>query len=201
MKALDLFCGLGGWSDGLAMEGFEVLGVEIEPKIAELYKHKVIVVDVRDLDGKDFKGYDLIVGSPPCREFTQLPDHSITKKGVARAWVNPKNPKEGLKNVHAFLKIVKEGHPRFWLMENVSGLCSHIHINPTLETHLSYSEKGFKAMKRCFWGQFPPFLIFRGTTIGKERIGSKIKKWERAKIPLPVARALGRAVKEALDYT
>jgi site-specific DNA-cytosine methylase len=26
MKALDLFCGLGGWSDGLAVEGFDVLG-------------------------------------------------------------------------------------------------------------------------------------------------------------------------------
>lgn len=29
MKALDLFCGLGGWSDGLALEGFEMLGIEI----------------------------------------------------------------------------------------------------------------------------------------------------------------------------
>ncbi len=199
LKALDLFCGLGGWSDGLAMEGFEVLGVEIEPKIAELYKHRVIVADVRDLDGKDFKGYDLIVGSPPCREFTQLPDHSTTKKGVKRAWVEPKNPEKGLELVNSYLRIVEEAEPTYWLMENVSGLCHFIHIKPTLETHLSYSEKGFKAMKRCFWGKFPPFLIFRGTTIGKERIGSKIKKWERAKIPLPIARALGKAVKVAVN--
>jgi len=56
MKALDLFCGLGGWSDGLAMEGFEVLGVEIEPKITKLYKHDVICADVRTLDGELFKG-------------------------------------------------------------------------------------------------------------------------------------------------
>lgn len=25
LKALDLFCGLGGWSDGLAMEGFKMI--------------------------------------------------------------------------------------------------------------------------------------------------------------------------------
>ncbi|MBA7694041.1 hypothetical protein ES703_102642 [subsurface metagenome] len=34
MKALDLYCGLGGWSDGLALECFDVLGVEIDPEIA-----------------------------------------------------------------------------------------------------------------------------------------------------------------------
>ena len=32
LKALDLFCGLGGWSDGLSLEGFEVSGVEINKK-------------------------------------------------------------------------------------------------------------------------------------------------------------------------
>jgi len=63
MKALDLFCGLGGWSDGLSIEGFEILGVEINQEIADLYNHPVIVADVRDLNGKDFQGYDLIVGS------------------------------------------------------------------------------------------------------------------------------------------
>jgi len=55
MKALDLFCGLGGWSDGLVMEGFEVLGVEINPKIAELYKHPCLIADVRELPGEMFK--------------------------------------------------------------------------------------------------------------------------------------------------
>src|SRR4030042_3137648 len=71
-QALDLFSGFGGWSDGLAAEDFEVLGVEIEPKIAALYKHPVIVADVCDLDPNDFRGYDLIVGSPPCRGSIQL---------------------------------------------------------------------------------------------------------------------------------
>ena len=70
MRALDLFCGFGGWSDGLVLEGFEVLGVEIEPEIAELYKHPVIVDDVRNLDPEDFRGYDVIVGSPPCTTLT-----------------------------------------------------------------------------------------------------------------------------------
>jgi len=57
-----LFCGLGGWSDGLVMEGFDVLGVEIEEKIAELYKHPCLIIDVRNLPGKMFRDFDLIVG-------------------------------------------------------------------------------------------------------------------------------------------
>jgi site-specific DNA-cytosine methylase len=28
--AIDLFCGLGGWTDGLLAEGFDVIGFDIE---------------------------------------------------------------------------------------------------------------------------------------------------------------------------
>ena len=28
--AIDLFCGLGGWADGLLAEGFDVIGFDIE---------------------------------------------------------------------------------------------------------------------------------------------------------------------------
>jgi len=188
-KALDLFCGLGGWSDGLVMEGFEVLGVEIEPKIAELYKHPCLIADVRELDGRMFKTFDFIVGSPPCRDFTVLQD--VT-------WKEKKNPRRGLKNVHAFLRIIDEAKPKFWLMENV----------PLLQKYLN--QKGGtrylaikKRMKRCFWGNYPMF-DFHPTNertkfmqIGKA--WDPMRRWERARIPLPVARALGKAVGEALD--
>jgi len=195
MKALDLFCGLGGWSDGLALDGFEVLGVEIEPKIAALYKHPVIVADVRDLDPNNFKGYDLIVGSPPCRDFTQLPDISITKKGIKREWKRPKQPEVGLELVHAFLRIINEAQPKYWLMENVPGLCDYLELKPRVTIRLS------KGMRRCFWGNFPPFLIPRDFTKMTWTIGKwgKYKKWKRAQIPLPVARALGKAVRNSLS--
>ena len=96
MKALDLYCGLGGWSDGLAAEGFEVMGVEIEPEIAALYKHPVLVEDVRNLAGKQFPKYDLIVGSPPCRDFTRMCDHGLRQDGTYWKWKEPKNPEKGL---------------------------------------------------------------------------------------------------------
>ena len=187
MKALDLFCGLGGWSDGLAMEGFKVLGVEIDSEIARLYNHPVLVEDVRNLNGKIFSNFDFIVGSPPCRDFTILND--------AR-WKVKKNPSRGLELVKAFLRIIDEAKPRFWLMENVVGLEKHLDKSPRV-----HNAKITRFMKRSFWGNFPLFLIPTESGRGKTRETCgwhPLAKWKRAKIPLPVARALGKAVREAL---
>ena len=184
MKALDLFCGLGGWSDGLAAEGFKVLGVEIDPHIAELYKHPVIIQDVREIMGTDFNNYDLIVGSPPCRDFSKL-------TSFGHRWKIPPDPEgEGMNLVNAFLRIVKEAKPRFWLMENVLGLQKYIRKPPRCKARLS------KTMIRGFWGNFPAFLIPKDASKGLIwHTHGKLRRWERAKIPKPVAQALGRAVR------
>lgn len=194
MKALDLFCGLGGWSDGLVAEGFEVMGVEIEPEIAALYKHPVIVEDVINLKGSQFPNYDLIVGSPPCRDFTRMCDHGLRKDGTYWQWKEPKNPEKGLICVNAFLRIVGEARPRYWLMENVVGLKDHLDSPKPICT-----VKVTNSYMRTFWGTFPPFLIPRmNCTRTIYQFGGKHRKWLRAKMPLPLARALGKAVKEAV---
>lgn len=168
------------------MEGFEVLGVEINPEIAQLYKHPVIVQDIRTLDGTQFTKYDLIVGSPPCRDFTQLPDKGHTP------WKIPKDPQRGLELVHAFLRVVEEAKPRCWLMENVKRLTEHLTLKPVFRARLG------KGMYRYIWGKFPAFLVPLDLTKQIYSINGKLRSWERARIPLPVARALGRAVRNAL---
>lgn len=191
MKALDLFCGLGGWSDGLALEGFEVQGVEILPRIAELYKHPVIVSDVCDLDPAEFTGYDLIVGSPPCRDFVP---------GSDAHWKIKKEPERGLKLINAFLNFVDVAKPQYWLMENVLGAKKHVSIPPRGIFKLS------KTMFRPFWGNFPAFLIPRdynkkSMQFYSNRWKRELRQWEKARIPLPISRALGRAVASALTPT
>lgn len=191
MKALDLFCGLGGWSDGLAAEGFNVLGVEVNPKIAELYKHPVIVKDVRKLHGYNFKGYDLIVGSPPCRDFTQIPDvrYKAGDGYKITSWKRPKNPQVGLKLVFTFLSFIDRARPRYWLMENVVGLEKYLKIKPVCRVRFR------KGMKRSLWGCFPPFLVPQDNRVKLHVIQGQLRKWDRAKIPFSVSRALGRAIK------
>jgi len=171
----------------LAMEGFDVLGVEIEREIAKLYKHPVIVADVRSLDGKRFQGFDLIVGSPPCRDF------SVATSFGWKYWKKKPNVEEGLSMVNAFLRIVKEAKPTFWLMENVPRLEKYLGVKPTCTVQLDTYKK------RSFWGHFPAFLV--PLQVAEERlqdVRGPFRSWRRAKIPLATSRALGRAVKEAL---
>lgn len=191
MKALDLYCGLGGWSDGLTLEGFDILGVEIEQRIADLYKHSVIVADVRDLDPSEFKGYDLIVGSPPCRDFTA---------GSDSWWKIKKDPMRGVELINAFLRIVNEAKPKYWLMENVRNAANYIDEKPRGVFKLS------RTMFRCFWGNFPSFLVPLDYAKPLMRevdnwSGPKkaLRQWEKARIPMSVARALGRQVRGSLS--
>lgn len=198
MRALDLFCGLGGWSDGLALEGFDVTGVEIEPKIAALYKHKVIVADVCELDPEDFWGYDLIVGSPPCRDFAKSIGNVFGHR-----WKRSPDPEGyGMKLINAFLNFIEIAEPRFWCMENVVGLTEYLRIPPRCVSYLGLN------MKRVLWGNFPAFLVptdmnkpsmFYEKSFCKPRDNTWLRSWNRAKIPLPVARALGVAVRQALE--
>jgi len=72
--AIDLFCGLGGWTDGLLAEGYDVIGFDIERHVYgdEKYPAQLVIQDVRTLHGSQFKSAALIVASPPCQEFSYM---------------------------------------------------------------------------------------------------------------------------------
>ncbi len=70
--AIDLFCGLGGWTDGLLAEGYDVIGFDIEQHVygEHRYPGKLVVQDVTTLHGSQFKDAALIVASPPCQGYS-----------------------------------------------------------------------------------------------------------------------------------
>jgi hypothetical protein len=72
--AIDLFCGLGGWTDGLLAEGWTVYGFDIEQHIygEHRYPAQLVVQDVMTLHGSQFRNADLIVASPPCQEYSYM---------------------------------------------------------------------------------------------------------------------------------
>lgn len=90
--AIDLYCGLGGWTEGLLVEGYRVVGFDIErhrypardfsladeSSKAPLtgawheYPAQLVLQDVLTLHGSQFKGAALIVASPPCQEFSYM---------------------------------------------------------------------------------------------------------------------------------
>lgn len=72
---IDLFCGLGGWSEGLLSEGYDVVGFDIERHdygSDKRYPAQLVIQDVLTLHGSQFKDATLIVCSPPCQEFSYM---------------------------------------------------------------------------------------------------------------------------------
>ncbi len=72
--AIDLCCGLGGWTEGLQAEGYDVVGFDIEQHVyGELrYPAQLVVQDILTLHGSQFRTAALIVASPPCQEYSYM---------------------------------------------------------------------------------------------------------------------------------
>lgn len=85
--AIDLFCGLGGWTEGLMASGYYVVGFDIERHEYEndRYPAQLVLQDVRTLHGAQFRTAALIVASPPCQEFSYMAMPWTRAKQIARA--------------------------------------------------------------------------------------------------------------------
>jgi C-5 cytosine-specific DNA methylase len=72
--AIDLYCGLGGWTSGLLAEGYEVIGFDIEHHVygEHRYQAQLVLQDVLTLHGSQFKDSALIVASPPCQRYSYM---------------------------------------------------------------------------------------------------------------------------------
>jgi hypothetical protein len=70
--AIDLFCGLGGWTEGLLAEGWDVIGFDIERHVygEHRYPAQLVLQDVLTLHGSQFRDASLIVASPPCQQYS-----------------------------------------------------------------------------------------------------------------------------------
>jgi site-specific DNA-cytosine methylase len=111
MKVIDLFCGMGGFSEGFKQAGFDViLGIDIWRDALKTFKANqgcdTLQEDIRDIE--HLPDCDVIIGSPPCQNFSTL----NTKKDVC----------SGLKLVREFERIIKLNMPQFWIWENVESI-------------------------------------------------------------------------------
>ena len=77
-KAIDLFCGCGGMTQGLLDSGIDIkLGIDVWDKAIESYNsnfnHESICKDIREIDPESLSiksDIDIIVGGPPCQGFS-----------------------------------------------------------------------------------------------------------------------------------
>lgn len=69
---IDLFCGLGGWSEAFLAEGYRVVGFDNERHVYgdQKYPAQLVLQDVLTLHGSQFREAAVIVASPPCTEYS-----------------------------------------------------------------------------------------------------------------------------------
>jgi len=85
--AIDLFCGLGGWTEGLLAEGFDVIGFDIERHVYgdQQYPAQLVLQDVCTIHGSQFKDASLIVASSPCQAYSYMAMPWSRAKQIANA--------------------------------------------------------------------------------------------------------------------
>lgn len=127
-KAIDLFCGAGGITQGLKDAGFDVVwAIDNDQHCKETYdkNHPAEMVegDITKTDVSEI-GYeegeiDLVAGGPPCPTYSKV---GRTKINSIDGRTNGDDKRHQL--YEHFLRFVNELRPKVFLMENVEGMKS-----------------------------------------------------------------------------
>jgi len=127
-KAIDLFCGAGGLTQGLTDAGFDVLwGIDSEENTKPTYDHnhdhEMVVGDIRETEPPDLgleEGeLDLVAGGPPCPTFSLVGRSKINSIEGQSTTTDDRH-----QLYEDFLRFVDHYQPKAFLMENVEGMLS-----------------------------------------------------------------------------
>jgi len=116
LSVVEICAGAGGQSIGLEAAGFEhAAAVEIEPAACNTLRTnrpcwRVLEGDVRSVDGRQFRGIDLLAGGVPCPPFS-----------IAGKQLGPDDERDLFPEA---LRLVDEARPAAVMLENVRGLAS-----------------------------------------------------------------------------
>ena len=170
MNVLDLFSGLGGWSQAFKDRGHEVTTLDFNSKFKPDLCMDILEVPSLTVFGKD---YDIVLASPPCEVFS-----------IATVWLHhwkkvdgkyePQDERAVLaKKIaeHTFM-LLEEYDSQFYVIENPRGFMRHVIKQPdaqinwckyVTEDEKKKLSKGFHDKRKSayfkatdLWGRLPP---------------------------------------------
>jgi len=143
IKVVDLFCGIGGLTNGLIKEGLDVVaGIDNDSvcRFGYEYNNRAIFIgkDILDISANDVNGLfgaqkemiRVLAGCAPCQPFSKLNQKKVTDKQ--------------LEPLGKFAQLIEEVAPDVVSMENVSGL-ANTKKYPIFQTFIDTLERnGYK---------------------------------------------------------
>lgn len=166
--AIDLFCGLGGWTAGLLAEGYAVVGIDTvrhDYGNGLRYAAPLIVQDVRTLHGRQFRHATLLVASPPCQTYSYMAMPWRRAKQLAAEYRSGHRPLHHLTALFdACFRLQREattaaGHHIPLIVENVRG--AQPWVGPARAHYGSF----------YLWGDVPTRLPLPPSTTGLKQPG------------------------------
>lgn len=197
LKVLDLFSGLGGFSEAFLLNHDEVLRIENNPLLSAI--DNTTLMDVRKLRDIIAQGLaegnlnpyllniDLILASPPCYDFSlafSAPQAIASRNGEFDTY------EPDMELFIITMEIIEMLKPRYWIIENVRGSirhCKKIGLEPNQ-----------KIGAYVLYGNFPKITV--GKLPSKHEKGNKIAHGNplranyRALIPLELSEAIREAI-------
>lgn len=176
---IDLFCGLGGWTEGFLAEGYDVVGFDIKRHVygEQRYPAQLVLQDVTTLHGSQFRDATAIVASPPCQKYSYLAmpwsrsksEHSKAAKALRKDW-ETNGPDNRL--FDACFRIQREaceasGRRIPLIVENVRGAVPWVTHPPRWAYGSFY-----------LWGDVPALM-----PVGGKRKGLKVQATRGATVP------------------
>lgn len=148
MEVVDLFSGLGGFSQAFVDRGHTVERYDLDPKFKEI--PHTMTVDVLDLTPIDLEHADIILASPPCTHFSVAASHHHWPKNEPT-----KDTIEEMKLVRYTISLITRVNPKYWILENPLGYLRRVIGKPNMTTYWGAWGASYKK-PTDLWGKFPP---------------------------------------------
>lgn len=198
---LDLFSGLGGASEAMLNNGWEVKRIENNPALALVPNTEIMnVYDVGQLldlgisMGNIPTQPTLVWASPPCTDFSDGYNSPKSKAGRDGIHYYPHDAIELVKETKRIIDIIQ---PKYWIIENVRGAI------PFLEKILGKPVMIIDSI--VLWGRFPKWSMEPGYKHIKDDSAwsdDPMRANKRALIPYAVSDACRQSIEDTrtLDY-
>lgn len=165
---IDLFCGLGGFSQAFeAHDEWDVFTVDIEAQFDPDLQTDVMNLRPTDLLwelGLDRDDIDVLIvlASPPCTQFSKAASRF---ERIVDGEPQTDDARDAVALVYHTIGLIRGLSPDYWILENPKGFLRDVIGNP--EEWVTYCQYGEPYMKPTdLWGDHPPAMSYRKCSFG-----------------------------------